>query len=88
MCLHADEARLGVSIKAKRPEARKPYAELKVGPSQSHRLGKLVDRRRLIDRANDRYIEEVREYESGQLVHKTDEALSHHIGHGSAKKPT
>ena len=48
--------------------------------------GKSVERKMLVDRQNDRYMEVVTEYETGVVVHHCDEKLSEHTGHGSAKK--
>lgn len=75
-----------MALKAKRPGQKKPHAELKSGASHSQKLGKLVEHERLIDRARDRYLERVTDYETGQVIHHTDEPLSQHHGHGSAKK--
>jgi len=79
-------ARAGLGLKAKRPNQKKPYVEAKNGPSHSHKLGKLVEHERFIDRDNDRYSEKVTDYESGEIIHHSDEPLSTHRGHGSAKK--
>ena len=84
--LSAAPARVGFEIKAKRPGQKKPYVELKSGPSHSHRLQKPVEHNRLIDRGNDLYIEEVTDYETEESIHKVREPLSSHIGHGSAKR--
>lgn len=84
--LEGSGARIGIGFKAKRPGQKKPHVELKIGPSQSHKLDKPVEHERLIDRANDRYFEKVTNYETGELIHHADEPLSEHHGHGSAKK--
>lgn len=85
--LHIEGAgsRVGLEVKAKHAGYKKPHVELKTGPSLSRQLGKPVDHKRLIDRANDRYCEEVRDYENGAVLHHADEPLSKHTGHGSAK---
>ena len=79
-------ARDGLGLKAKRLGQKKPYVEAKNGPSHSHKLGKLVEHERVIDRDNDRYSEKVTDYESREIIHHCDEPLSQHYGHGSAKK--
>lgn len=84
--LEGDSARIGMAFKIKHVGQKKPHIELKTGPSYSHTLGKPVEHDRLIDRANDRYSEKVTNYETGELIHHTDEPLSEHQGHGSAKK--
>ena len=83
--LSAGSARVGLEVKAKRPGGKKPHVELKIGPSFSRRLQKPVEHKRLIDRGNDVYIEEVTDYETAERIHETNEPLSLHIGHGSAK---
>jgi hypothetical protein len=75
-----------MKIKAKGLGQKKPHVELKQGPSDSHELGKPVERVYLIDRGNDRYFEKVSDYETGELIHHDEEPLSEHIGRGSAKK--
>lgn len=79
-------ARDGLGLKAKRLGQKKPYVEAKSGPSHSHKLGKLVEHERVIDRDNDQYSEKVTDYESGVIIHHCDEPLSKHQGRGSAKK--
>lgn len=76
----------GLGLKARRPGQKKPYIEAKRGPSHSHRLDKLVERERLIDRDNDKYLEKVTDYETGETLHHCEEPLSAHTGRGSAKK--
>jgi len=76
----------GLGLKARRPNQKKSYVEAKNGPSHSHKLGKLVEHERLIDRDNNRYSEKITDYESGEIIHHCDEPLSTHRGHGSAKK--
>jgi hypothetical protein len=48
-------------------------------------VGDLVRKFRKIDKENDKYQEHV-ETEDGEVLHHSDEALSQHRGHGSAKK--
>jgi hypothetical protein len=40
---------------------------------------------RVIDRENNRYFEEVIDPETGQVIHRCEEPLSEHRGHGSDK---
>ena len=81
-------ARDGIGVKAKREGERKPYVEDKAMPSFSFRLGKYVLREQLIDRVNDRYSEKITDYETGEILHQSEEPLSQHRGHGSAKPKT
>jgi hypothetical protein len=53
---------------------------------QRDRDGDLVRVERTFDRENDRYFERVTLYDSGEVIHYSDEPLSEHKGHGSAKK--
>ncbi|MFP3433575.1 hypothetical protein SB781_27725 [Paraburkholderia sp. SIMBA_061] len=46
---------------------------------------KWMQKERLIDKDNDRYMEKVNDPDTGEVVHYTDEPLSEHFGHGSAK---
>ena len=79
-------ARDGIGIQAKHPGDKKPYFESKQGPSYSHHLNKLVLHERVIDREGDHYSEKVTDYETGDTIHHSDELLSEHRNHGSAKK--
>ncbi len=51
-----------------------------------HREGRLVRKERLIDRDADRYREMVVDPVTGEVIHHTDEPLSNHRGHGSARR--
>lgn len=84
--LEASPARVSIAFKVTGPGQKKARLEVRSGASKSHYLCKLVDHQRLIDRGNDRYIEVVTDFESGEVIHRTDEPLSEHRGHGSAKK--
>ena len=46
---------------------------------------KWMKKDRVIDKYNDNYMEEVTDPETGEVVHKCEEKLSDHFGHGSAK---
>ena len=78
-------ARDGLGIKAKRPGEKRPFIEDKAMPDFSQSRGKVVLRKQVIDRDNDKYFESVTDYESGEVIHHRDEPLSEHRGHGSAK---
>ena len=45
----------------------------------------LVGHIRHIDRSKDQYFELVADPETGEIIHRREEKLSAHIGHGSAK---
>lgn len=55
------------------------------GVDFSHRLQRLVQKPRLIDKENDRYRERVVDPLTGDVLRDVDERLSEHFGHGSAK---
>ena len=48
--------------------------------------GRVVEKSRLIDRENDRYVEHVVDDTNRETIHRSEEPLSEHQGHGSAKK--
>lgn len=75
----------GLGLKAKRPGDKRPYVESLNIPDYSARLNKVVHKTRVIDRDNDRYSEAVIDYDSGEIIHHSDEPLSQHRNHGSAK---
>lgn len=50
------------------------------------KLGRLVTHERHINREKDRYFELVSEIDTSQVIHRCDEKLSEHRGHGSDKK--
>lgn len=75
----------GLGFVQRRPGFKKPIAEGFVKPTVSMSTGRAVEHSRMIDRGADRYFERVTECESGHVVHQTDERLTDHRGHGSAK---
>lgn len=66
------------------PKQRRPSMEMRVEQSWSRKRAKWLERRMRIDRANDQYLEEVVDPDTGEVVHHTFEQLSIHVGHGSA----
>jgi len=75
----------GIGMSVKRPGGKRPYIEDRSVPDFSKSREKLVHREQVIDRDNDRYLERVKDYESGEVIHHCEEPLSEHRGHGSAK---
>jgi DNA-directed RNA polymerase subunit RPC12/RpoP len=67
-------------------KAKKPIYEFYVGDAFSEILNKYVHKTRIIDRENNSYKEVITDEESGKVIHKTEEKLSEHFGHGSDKK--
>jgi len=76
-----------LGMKAKHKDAKRPYVELVSGDDLHRKTGKWMKLSRLIDRENDLYKEEVKNPETGDIVHRCEESLSEHTGHSSAKKP-
>jgi len=79
-------ARDGIHMKAKRPGQKRPYVEDMSAPSFSVSRQKHVHRSRVIDRDNDKYMERVTDYESGEVIHEDQGKLSEHVGHGTARR--
>ena len=79
------DVRDGTAFKVKHGQ-RKAHYEAKSMPDFSVCYNKLVHRETIIDRENDRYVERVTDYESGNVIHQCDEPLSKHIGHGAARR--
>lgn len=59
--------------------------EQKSGLDFSHKFGRDVLKEREIDRRNDYYREEIKNFDSVDFIHYCEEPLSAHFGHGSAK---
>ena len=82
-----DEIKLYDQIKLKskgKIEGRKIFQE-HIDGYESSANGNIVTKIRTIDNLNDVYFEEVRDLD-GKVIHKSQEKLSEHKGHGSAKK--
>jgi|SRR4030042_4570078 predicted RNA-binding Zn-ribbon protein involved in translation (DUF1610 family) len=56
------------------------------GDDLHHQSGKWNKKERVIDRDNDSYKEIVSDPTTGEVIHRCEERLSDHQGHGSAKK--
>ena len=77
--------REGIGVKVKCAKEKKPYIEDLAVPDYSRNLEKIVHRERIIDRDNDRYFEKITDYESDEVIHRCEEPLTQHQGHGNAK---
>ena len=62
------------------------FAKIMAEPSFTSRLGKWSHRLKLEDKKSDKYLEIITNPETGEILHKCEEPLSQHQGHGSAKK--
>lgn len=67
------------------PAKKNPRVDFFSGADVRKADGKWMQKERLIDKDNDRYMEKVVDPETGEVVHHTEEPLSEHFGHGSAK---
>ncbi len=73
-------------LKAKGPEGGKPRYESVQGDDLHQKSGRWMKLKRIIDRVNDWYQEIITDPKTGEVVHKTEDPLSEHRGHGSAKR--
>jgi DNA-directed RNA polymerase subunit RPC12/RpoP len=76
-----------LGMKGKRQGEKKPFIESVSGDDLHRKTGKWMKLTRMIDRENNQYKEEVKDPATGDTVHRCEEPLSDHKGHGSAKKP-
>jgi hypothetical protein len=60
--------------------------EQQAGDDFHRATSKWNKKERIIDRENDRYLEKITDAETGAVTRLCDEPLSHHVGHGSAKR--
>lgn len=67
------------------PSKKNPRVDFFAGDDLRKSDGKWMQKKRVLDRDNDRYIEVVVDPETGKIVHEKDEPLSKHVGHGTAK---
>lgn len=74
-----------LKAKAKEIEKKKPIKEIVTGSEKCISKGKFVDKTRVIDRENDYYFEKVVDPDNGEIIRLSEEPLSKHFGHGSAK---
>ena len=79
------EVRSSLGIKARHGNIKKPFLEQKSGDNFSQKVQKWVYRLMRVDRDNDNYSEIVVDLDTNDVLHKSDEPLSRHQGHGSAK---
>lgn len=77
--------RESVDLRQKRPGTRGFLVRQFTGWDIRKSVGDFVSKIRRIDRLRGRYIEHV-ETEDGAILRHTDEPLSEHQGHGSAKR--
>ena len=73
----------GISRGPKRGRGKYEYEILKGDEFNSE--GRIMQKERIVDHQNDRYMETVIDAETGEIVRKIDEPLSKHVGRGSAR---
>ena len=73
-------------MKARHGTKERPFYEAKSGAELHRKSGKWMNREMVVDRETDRYLEVVTDPETGEVVHRCEEPLSEHRGHGDAKK--
>lgn len=78
--------RASLGLKAREPGRRKPFLEQISGASYFRKAQRWVERLMRIDRRNNQYREVVTDPETGTIIHKCEELLSEHKGHGNARK--
>lgn len=67
------------------PSKKKLRAHIQTGQQMSVRLGRYVDKERVLDKENDHYLETVVDPVTGDVLRHCEEPLSVHQGRGSAK---
>lgn len=75
-----------LGLKATEAGRRKPFLEQLSGASYFRDAKKWVERLMRIDRRKDLYQEIVTDPETGAIIHKCEEPLREHEGHGDARK--
>ena len=74
-----------LGVKVKRPNQKKPFVEQRVGADFHRDTGTWRKRERVINRDTDSYREVIIDAD-GREVHRCEEPLSVHRGHGSARR--
>lgn len=67
------------------PSKKNPRVEVFAGSDLRKSDGRWMNKERVIDKDRDYYKETVSDPETGEVIHHTEEPLSDHFGHGSAK---
>ncbi len=75
-----------LKYKAKRGGKDKAFIQGVIGDSLFRKMGRWMRLERVIDRQNDTYKEVVTDTKTGEEVHRNEEPLSQHIGHGDDRK--
>jgi hypothetical protein len=70
------------------PGQKRSPLEEKIGVERSASTGALVHITRIVNRANDQYMERVVDVKTGEVLRDVMEPLSAHRGRGDARKPS
>lgn len=70
------------------PSSKKLRVHMQSGQQFSVNLGRHVDKTRVLDKENDRYLEKVTDPLTGEVLRHCEEPLTVHQGRGSAKFKT
>jgi hypothetical protein len=76
----------GIGMKLKRNGKGKSIYEAKTEYKLFRKTGEITNIDRIIDREGNKYKEEITAPVTGEVIHRCDEALSDHKGHGDDKK--
>ena len=82
----AHEKLTGKSKDTRFPSKKNPRVKFFVGDDQRKSDKKWMRKTRTIDRDKNQYSEVVTDPETGAVIHKCEQPLSQHTGHGTAKK--
>jgi len=74
-----------LNLKGRRPGLKRPFVEQVVGDDLHRKTGRWMNLERVIDRLKNWYYERVTDPRTGTIVHESNEPLSDHTGHGSAR---
>jgi hypothetical protein len=75
-----------LKYKAKRGSKGEAFIKGAIGDTLHRILGRWMRLERVIDRENDAYKEKVADPRTGDVIHKNEEPLSKHVGHGDDRK--
>ncbi len=80
------KSHLFIGYTLKKEGLKKPVVESIHRLETQKSTGRIMEKSRLIDLENDQYIEHVVDNITRETIHRCEEPLSEHKGHGSAKK--
>jgi hypothetical protein len=75
-----------LKLKAKRRGIKRPFQEQTIGDDYYQKENKYTWMNRVIDRLHNWYSKIIKDKETGEIIHRCEEPLDKHIGHGSDKR--